>query len=1174
MHAVNKNMSDIKSIQHTFFHSTPFVELTKSLGSLQSKEVVTLRNVAGSLLAFVLSNIVESSDRQVVVIASDRDKAEKLRDDCISIIGQQSVMFFGERPLHEAALLDLSSPLSQIETLQSLSKGVLGVVIASPQSVAQKVPKPATFVQTNIELGIEQEHNFQQLLEQLNALGFEKKNFVEGYGDYAVRGGILDVFSYVGENPLRFEFWGNSIESIREFDVLSQRSIRKLEKASIVPPLVAQNNTDENQNEKTDYTASLFDYLNDDALIIFDEPSFVKKELEDLLKEGSNNLFSFDEITSLSELFSNLVCTFLNTDQTEFRASKHSIDFGGTSQPSFNGSINLLIDAVNKLHSEGTTVYLTCDTKIEAERLNELIEEAITNPDSRFTQLNPTSSKKERNEPDEGVSLEDDENFTIERSSDDASPIHYKILTGTIHSGFVYSSAHVAIFTEHEIFGRLKRRGNAKRKRFKGISQKELGQLRPGDFVVHVDRGIGMFSNMQKITVAGVEQEVMKLQFDAGGIMYVNLQLLNRVQKYSSKEGFVPKLNKLGSGDWERVTAKAKKRIKDIARDLIKLYAKRKLEQGFAFNADSHWQKELEASFMYEDTPDQARTTFDVKQDMESSSPMDRLICGDVGFGKTEVAVRAAFKAVNDGKQVAVLVPTTILAMQHHNTFFDRLSKYTVRVEHLTRFKTAKEQKLIVEGMKNGTVDIVIGTHRLLSKDIGFKDLGLLIIDEEHRFGVAAKEKLRQFRASVDTLALTATPIPRTLQFSLMGARDLSIIATPPRNRLPIQTEIIPAGTDGHHAHWHLIREAIIHELRRGGQVYVVHDRVDNIDAIAGQVRSKVPEAKVHVAHGQMEGHELEQTVMEFLEKKYDVLVCTKIIESGLDIPSVNTIIINRADRFGMAELHQLRGRVGRSNVQAYAYLLTPPLSVLPKPTLRRLQAIEEFAELGSGFNLSMRDLEISGAGKMLGGEQSGFVADMGFEMYEQVLREAVEELKKEEFNELFKDATQQIASEHGVETVVETDLDAYIPDFYIESSVERLDFYRRLSKTKTKQELQEMRDELRDRFGDYPDVVEYLFFAIAFRILGSDAGFQRIELKGTVLTITMPPESNVAFYGTDAQADSPFQNIVKMMHSKPKNMFRLDQQGNVLKIIARVPESLDPQRRAFEALRILEMLV
>ncbi len=1166
-------MSDIKSIQHTFCRSTPFVELTKALGSLQPKEVMTLHNVAGSLLAYVLSNITEEADRQIVVIASDKDKAEKLRDDCISIIGQQSVMFFGERPSHEAAMLDLSSPLSQIETLQSLSKGIQGVVIASPQSIAQKVPKPATFAQTNIELGIEQEHNFQQLLEQLNLLGFEKKNFVEGYGDYAVRGGILDVFSYVGENPLRFEFWGNTIESIREFDVLSQRSIRKLEKASIVPSLVPQNSTGENQSEATNFTASLFDYLDDEALIVVDEPAFIKQELEELLKEGVTNLFTFDEISSLTEMYPTIVCTFLGNEQTEFRSSKCSIEFNAISQPSFNGSIHLLIEAINKLHAEGTTVYLTCDTKTESERLNDLIEEAITNPDSRFANQDSNNDTVEWNVPEKSAPLDENEIVTREEQSQESSLLHYKLLTGTIHSGFIFKPSKIAIFTEHEIFGRLKRRGSGKRKRFKGISQKELGQLRPGDYVVHVDRGIGMFANLQKITVAGVEQEVMKLQFDEGGIMYVNLQLLNRVQKYSSKEGFVPKLNKLGSGDWERVTAKAKKRIKDIARDLIKLYAKRKLEQGFAFNTDSHWQKELEASFMYEDTPDQARTTFDVKQDMESNAPMDRLICGDVGFGKTEVAVRAAFKAVNDGKQVAVLVPTTILAMQHHNTFFDRLSKYTVRVEHLTRFKTAKEQKLIVEGMKNGTVDIVIGTHRLLSKDIGFKDLGLLIIDEEHRFGVAAKEKLRQFRASVDTLALTATPIPRTLQFSLMGARDLSIISTPPLNRLPIQTEIIPAGTDGHHAHWHLIREAIIHELRRGGQVYVVHDRVDNIDAIAGQVRSKVPEAKVHVAHGQMEGHELEQTIMEFLEKKYDVLVCTKIIESGLDIPSVNTIIINRADRFGMAELHQLRGRVGRSNVQAYAYLLTPPLSVLPKPTLRRLQAIEEFAELGSGFNLSMRDLEIRGAGNMLGGEQSGFVADMGFEMYEQVLHEAVEELKKEEFKELFKDATQQIAAEHGTETVVDTDLDAYIPDFYIESSVERLDFYRRLSKTKTKQELQEMRDELRDRFGDYPDVVEYLFFGIAFRILGSDAGFQKIELKGPTLIITMPPETNIVFYGKDSESDSPFQKMVKTINSKPKGFFRLNQQGNTLKIIARVPDSLDPQRRAFEALRILEML-
>ncbi|MBI3189936.1 MAG: transcription-repair coupling factor, partial [Ignavibacteriales bacterium] len=693
---------------------------------------------------------------------------------------------------------------------------------------------------------------------------------------------------------------------------------------------------------------------------------------------------------------------------------------------------------------------------------------------------------------------------------------------------------------------------------------KELQQLRRGDYITHVDRGIGQFVGLHKINVAGVEQEVMKLLYDEGGVMYVNLASLRRVQKYASKDGFVPKLNRLGSGDWERVTSRAKKRIKDIARDLIKLYAKRKLEQGYSFPADTHWQKELEASFMYEDTPDQARTTLDVKRDMEDTAPMDRLICGDVGFGKTEVAVRAAFKAVSDGKQVAVLVPTTILAMQHYNTFMDRLSKYTVRVEHLNRFRTAKEQKSIIEGMKSGTVDVIIGTHRLLSKDIGFKDLGLLIIDEEHRFGVSAKERLRQFRAAVDTLSMTATPIPRTLQFSLLGARDLSIIATPPRNRLPIQTEIIAFGTEGKQTHWNVAREAIMHELYRGGQIYFVHDRVENIDLIADQLRAKIPEAKIHVAHGQMEGHELEKTIMDFLEKKYDVLVCTKIIESGLDIPSVNTIIINRADRFGMAELHQLRGRVGRSNVQAYAYLFTPPLSVVPKVTLRRLQAIEEFNELGSGFNLSMRDLEIRGAGNLLGAEQSGFVTDMGFEMYEQILREAVEELKQEEFEELFKDQTptSQITHHTSVESVVDVDVDAFIPDFYIESDTERLDIYRRLSKALSEQEVNEMRNELQDRFGEYPEEVEFLFLTVLLRVIASATRFRKVEVKGKTLTLSLPPLTDIEFYGNHGETSSPFQQLITFISHQSKGAMRLEQSETDLKIVIRLQEQATQQAR------------
>ncbi|MBI3193745.1 MAG: transcription-repair coupling factor, partial [Ignavibacteriae bacterium] len=1022
------------------------------------------------------------------------------------------------------------------------------------------------FQQQTIELSVNQEYNFQQLIEQLLQLGFEKKNFVEGYGDVAVRGGILDVFSFIGENPVRFEFWGNTIESIREFDVLSQRSIRKLESSSIVPSFTSHQNDSEETPEQQ-LSASLFDYLEKNAIIMLDEPTFIEKEIEELFKEGAANLFSFSDMVSSAKDFQIIESSTFQSENLPASGGQGNqkfhppqagkeIEFHSTSQPTLNGSINLLVDSINKLFNDGYKVFLTCDSKNEAERLNELIEDVLTNPEEVRGSMFEV--------PESALETENNKSPNLKPETGNPKPVTYQIVAESLHSGFIFHPAKLAVYTEHEIFGRLKHRGSGKRKRFKGFSQKELQQLRRGDYITHVDRGIGQFVGLHKINVAGVEQEVMKLLYDEGGVMYVNLASLRRVQKYASKDGFVPKLNRLGSGDWERVTSRAKKRIKDIARDLIKLYAKRKLEQGYSFPADTHWQKELEASFMYEDTPDQARTTLDVKRDMEDTAPMDRLVCGDVGFGKTEVAVRAAFKAVSDGKQVAVLVPTTILAMQHYNTFMDRLSKYTVRVEHLNRFRTAKEQKAIVEGMKSGTVDVIIGTHRLLSKDIGFKDLGLLIIDEEHRFGVSAKERLRQFRAAVDTLSMTATPIPRTLQFSLLGARDLSIIATPPRNRLPIQTEIIAFGTEGKQTHWNVAREAIMHELYRGGQIYFVHDRVENIDLIADQLRAKIPEAKIHVAHGQMEGHELEKTIMDFLEKKYDVLVCTKIIESGLDIPSVNTIIINRADRFGMAELHQLRGRVGRSNVQAYAYLFTPPLSVVPKVTLRRLQAIEEFNELGSGFNLSMRDLEIRGAGNLLGAEQSGFVTDMGFEMYEQILREAVEELKQEEFEELFKDQTPtfQITHPTAIEAVIDVDVDAFIPDFYIESDTERLDIYRRLSKTLSEQEVNEMRNELQDRFGEYPEEVEFLFLTVLLRVIASAARFRKVDVKGKTLTLSLPLQTDVDFYGNSGETSSPFQLMIAFISHQPKGAMKLEQSEKDLKIVIRLQEQATQQAR------------
>ncbi|MBF8247440.1 MAG: transcription-repair coupling factor, partial [Bacteroidetes bacterium] len=859
----------------TIYATEPFEELRRRLAR-SGLVHIPVTGVGGSMVSVVAAFAFEQRRQPVVVLVPDDDKAEEISDDCSLLVGEEFVRTFGHGATHQAKLLDLSSPAARVEALKSLNAGEAVILVASSEALATKVPSPAQFNESLLKLESGKEFSFEGLLQQLTTLRFEKKDFVEECGDYAVRGGILDVFPFTGDHPLRFEFWGDTIESIREFDILSQRSIRELQSATISP------NLSENA------LSSLFDFLPDSTIFFIEEPSLIQKEVGDLRTEGVENLLSWEEIQAGSHKFTCIVDSSLDRRGSE-------IQFQSRSQPVFNGSAQILRNFIARLTSENYTTYIGCDTKEEAARLKELMETDVI------------------------LAAGESEGGNKETAS---LPARYEFLAESFHSGFVYPPARVAVIAEHQVFGRRKRRGSGTRTRFKGITQKDVKQLKRGDYVVHVDYGIGKFSGLQKLRVRNVEQEVMKVIYAENDILYVNLNFVNRVQKYSSKEGHVPSLTRLGSPEWERLKSRVRKKIQEIARDLIRLYARRKHEQGFAFSADTPWQKEMEASFTYEDTPDQAKTTLEVKRDMESPSPMDRLVCGDVGFGKTEIAVRAAFKAVLDGKQVAVLVPTTILAQQHYQTFLDRLGRYAVRINSISRFKSRKEQNAIMGNLSEGSLDIIIGTHRLLSKDVRFRNLGLLIVDEEHRFGVASKEKLRQLKASVDTLTLTATPIPRTLQFSLMGTRDLSLINTPPRNRLPIVSEIAQFDLS-------LIREAILKEIHRSGQAYFIHDRIQNIGDIQVLLEEHIPEARFHVAHGQMKGHELERAMLDFLEKKYDVLLCTKIIESGIDIPSVNTIIINRADRFGLAELYQLRGRVGRSNVRAFAYLLIPPVASL-----------------------------------------------------------------------------------------------------------------------------------------------------------------------------------------------------------------------------------------------------
>ncbi|HLP14647.1 MAG TPA: transcription-repair coupling factor [Bacteroidota bacterium] len=1121
----------IEEIKQKIFSTPGFVQLTS--GEPVSGRPIWLKGIAGSLRAFVAAHLYAEFQGQLLVVCAEKDDAEKLRDDCAMLAGDADVRLYLVESAHDAQVLNMSAPISQVETLKALSANMPGIYITHASALAFGVPGKKEFKDAVIELALRSETPFQAFLDKLALLGFERKQVVETYGDFAVRGGIIDVFPFIGDNPVRIEFWGDTVESIREFDVLSQRSVRDLQGVSIIPDLSRiKSSGASNKTEEEDLTTQrqmpagpaqgerheFFSYLSSGITILADDPALIEKELTELDDEGVPLEFSYDEISA--SISRHPVYYFSVLSQ----ADETTIDFASSHQPAVNGSVKALIEAVSALHQKGYEIVLASETKEETERIRELIEEAHAG-----SRRAPKKRRSERFDdddvlPEEPRAEEEDESQQQELATEDEIDLDallqeaeeekagaaalpavraIRYITEAMHAGFVYPEAKLAFFVEHEIFGRIKRRGLAKRRRFKGISQKELQTLRRGDYVVHVDHGIGKFLGLQKINVGGVEQEVAKLEYAEGGTLFVNLNFITRLQKYSSSEGHVPKMNRLGSADWERLKTRTKKKIKDIARDLILLYAKRKNEPGFAFQSDTHWQKEMEASFMYDDTADQARATGEVKADMESVHPMDRLVCGDVGFGKTEVAVRAAFKAVMNNKQVAILVPTTILAQQHFNTFTDRLNRYPIRIGLLSRFRTPKEQKSTLASLKQGTIDILIGTHRILSKDIAFKDLGLLIVDEEQRFGVAAKEKLRAMKISVDTLTLTATPIPRTLNFSLMGARDLSLINTPPRNRLPIQTEI--AAFDKR-----IIRESVLKELHRGGQVFIVNDRIHSIDALTEVFQEFIPEARFHVAHGQMHAHQLEKVMMDFLQKKFDVLVTTKIIESGVDIPSVNTIIINRADHFGLAELYQLRGRVGRSNVQAYAYLLVPPIATLPKQTLRRLQAIEEFTELGSGFNLAMRDLEIRGAGNMLGAEQSGFIMEMGFEMYTRILEEAVAELKEQEFSALF---AHEPAQKKAGEAQIEADIEAYIPDIYVENDSERLDIYRRLYRASTIREADDIRLELVDRFGAAMPEVDNLFALAQLRVLAADAGLKKVEINQRTLRLYLPGEKENAFY-------------------------------------------------------------
>lgn len=1031
-----------------------------------------VKGAAGSLPAFILRRLREKHPSSLVALLGEAEEAAYLFSDLEQLPGTAPLLLFppsDEKPYDTEHIAHDQQIIQRADVLQQLASGFDGILVTSVDALMERVPPPDTVQLETLTISIGEEAAPSDLIELLVEQGFTRTEFAEDPGDLALRGGILDVYPFSGDYPIRIEFFGDEIDSIREYDPATQRSISRLTAARIVPNL-----------ERTDATTTdltlLFDYLPESTLFAtFDEARLAEKadalfqEAADAFAEASDEHPDQDFIAPEQRYVDgkHLEVALLHHRRLLFGTfagdlAEATVNIGAKPQTAFNGNLPVLRERIQQNAAQQIDTVILCNSSGQETRLFELLEE-------------------------------------------EAEAKQVTLRVDALHEGFEWPDLGLAVYTDHQIFNRYFRpTSRKKRRKSGGLSIRELKNLTPGDFVVHIDYGIGKFAGMHKITVRERQQEAVKVLFKGDDVLYVNVNALYKLHKYSGKEGTQPRLTKLGSGQWERTKAKTKRRVKDIARDLIKLYAERKASQGHAFPPDTIWQREMEASFQYEDTPDQGTAAQAVKDDMEEPVPMDRLVCGDVGFGKTEVAMRAAFKAIQDGKQVAVLVPTTVLARQHYESFRKRLDRFPVKVEMISRFRTKAEQTEILKELKSGAVDIIVGTHRLTSKDIAFKNLGLLIIDEEQRFGVAVKEKLRKMRVEVDTLTLTATPIPRTLQFSLLGARDLSIIATPPPNRQPIITEIHTFDKD-------LIRDAILYEISRGGQVFFIHNRVKTIQEMADMLRLLVPNVRIRVGHGQMKGPQLEKVMLDFIDHKYDVLVSTSIIENGLDISNANTIIIDRAHHFGLSELHQLRGRVGRSDRKAFCYLLVPSVHALTREGRHRLQAIEEFSDLGSGFNIAMRDLDIRGAGSLLGGEQSGFIEEVGFETYHRILDEAVQELRTEEFRDVFKEAP---APPRAAETVVDVDEDALIPATYLRNHVERLNVYRRISEAATADALAEIRTEMADRFGPVPPEVDHLLAAAELKLILQPMRLPKVIFKNQRLFIEVPtPEDDPFFY-------------------------------------------------------------
>ncbi|HTC00256.1 MAG TPA: transcription-repair coupling factor [Ferruginibacter sp.] len=1074
---------------------------------------IHLSGLAGSASQFVIAGIfnqLKTAQLNHLIIARDAEEAAYYHNTLENLTKALDIFYFPSsfKNKKNYRLLNSSHVMLRTEALTKISAGGnKKIIITHPEALFEKVVLSKTLAANILSIKQGDVIDVNGILEKFVAQGFERTDFVYEPGQFAVRGGILDIYSFGNEKPYRIELFGNEVDSIRIFDPENQLSERKLLQVSIIPNVETQFETGEK--------VSLLEFLPENTIVWTEDWDFIKEKIEqqedDLAlylqvvadnPKQKTDTREDDEINEKTDVSENdfVKATII---EEEIKA-RHIIEIGKRSyfknddqitipysikpQPSFNRQFDLLIKNLKEFEDQKYNLYLFADNPKQLERLHVI-----------FTDLK--------------------------------ADLQIIPVPTSIYEGFIDEDLKCVCYTDHQIFQRYhKYKVKQAFSKNKALTLKTLRELQPGDYVTHIDHGVGVYSGLQKIEANGKMQEAVRIQYKDGDLLYVNISSLHKIGKYSGKEGSVPKMNKLGSDVWSKLKEKTKKQVKDIATDLIKLYAQRKSKEGYAFSPDNYMQTELEASFIYEDTPDQAKATEDVKKDMEKPSPMDRLVCGDVGFGKTEIAIRAAFKACCDGKQAAILVPTTILAYQHYKTFGDRLKDFPVTVDFINRFKTAKEKKETLQKVAEGKVDILIGTHSIIGKDIKFKDLGIMIIDEEQKFGVAAKEKLKQLRITVDSLTLTATPIPRTLQFSLMGARDLSIINTPPPNRQPIQTEVQMFNEDA-------IRDIIYYETERGGQVFFIHNRVNGLAEMTGHIQGLCPDLSIAYAHGQMDGDQLEDTILDFMDKKYDVLVCTNIVESGVDIPNVNTIIINNAHQFGLSDLHQLRGRVGRSNKKAFCYLFAPPMSTLPADSRKRLQTLEQYSDLGSGFQIAMRDLDIRGAGNLLGGEQSGFIAEIGFEMYQKILDEAIRELKRSEFKDLFKEEIQQ-QDDFVKDCSIDTDLEILIPDSYVESITERLSLYSRLDNCANEKELEEFHTEMTDRFGPIPPQVEDLFTTVRCRKIAVELGFEKMLLKDETLKCFFVSNPDSPYFQSNV-----FNGILQFLQSGT-NKARLKQVG------------------------------